>query len=276
MFKKKAVLEKIDQINDEATNASYQAGYYGTTVGPAVGFISNLSMTLVGVFGGILYLYNQLDLGNFTSFSLYSRRFSGPINAMSNILAEIQSALAAAERVFELLDQPSEVSDVEGAIDYVDVKGSIEFKQVNFSYVEGTKVIKDLSFIAPAGEVIAIVGPTGAGKTTLINLLMRFYDVDEGEILADGINIKDLTRASLRKSFSMVLQDTWLFHGTIHDNISYGNDNVSRLEVEAAAKSARIHSFICALPSGYDTILSDEGLNISKGQKQLLVIARAR
>ena len=270
-----SVLEKFDLINDEATKASYEAGYYSTTVGPTVNFISNLSVTLVGVFGGILYLYKQIDLGNFTSFSLYSRRFSGPINQMSNILAEIQSALAAAERVFDLLEEHNEVEDIEGAIDYEDVKGHIEFKNVDFSYVENTPVIRNLSFEAPPGKVVAIVGPTGAGKTTLINLLMRFYDVDQGEILADGKNIKELTRRSLRKAFSMVLQDTWLFHGSIHDNISYGNGEVSRLEVEEAAKKARIHSFILALPKGYDTILSDEGLNISKGQKQLLVIARA-
>ncbi len=270
-----SVLEKFDLINDEATKASYEAGYYSTTVGPTVNFISNLSVTLVGVFGGILYLYKQIDLGNFTSFSLYSRRFSGPINQMSNILAEIQSALAAAERVFDLLEEHNEVEDIEGAIDYEDVKGHIEFKNVDFAYVANTPVIRNLSFEAPPGKVVAIVGPTGAGKTTLINLLMRFYDVDQGEILADGKNIKELTRRSLRKAFSMVLQDTWLFHGSIHDNISYGNGEVSRLEVEEAAKKARIHSFILALPKGYDTILSDEGLNISKGQKQLLVIARA-
>lgn len=271
----KSVLEKFDKINNEASKASYEAGYYSTTVGPTVNFISNLSVALVGVFGGMLYLYNQIDLGNFTSFSLYSRRFSGPINQMSNILADIQSALAAAERVFDLLDEKNEVEDIEGAVEYEDVQGHIEFKDVCFSYVPDTPIIKNLNLVAPPGKVIAIVGPTGAGKTTLINLLMRFYDVNQGEILADGKNIKEYTRKSLRKAFSMVLQDTWLFHGTIHDNISYGNGEVTRLEVEEVAKKARIHSFILALPHGYDTILTDEGLNISKGQKQLLVIARA-
>lgn len=271
----KAVLDRFDVINDEATDASYKAGYYSTMVGPTVNFISNLSVTLVGVFGGLLYFRGQIDLGKLTSFTLYSRRFSGPINQMSSILADIQSALAAAERVFGLIDLKEEVADVTDAIDYETVNGEIEFKQVHFSYDKKTPIIQNLSFKANPGQVVAIVGPTGAGKTTLVNLLMRFYDVDGGEILADGKNIQSYTRTSLRKAFSMVLQDTWLFTGSIADNIAYGNEGVTREAIIEAAKRAKIHHFIEALPNGYDTELTDEGLNISKGQKQLLVIARA-
>ena len=271
----KAVLDRFDVINDEASDASYKAGYYSTMVGPTVNFISNLSVTLVGVFGGLLYFRGQIDLGKLTSFTLYSRRFSGPINQMSSILADIQSALAAAERVFGLIDLKEEVADVADAIDYETVNGEIEFKQVHFSYDKKTPIIQNLSFKANPGQVVAIVGPTGAGKTTLVNLLMRFYDVDGGEILADGKNIQSYTRTSLRKAFSMVLQDTWLFTGSIADNIAYGNEGVTRDAIVEAAKRAKIHHFIEALPNGYDTELTDEGLNISKGQKQLLVIARA-
>ncbi|MDO9629417.1 MAG: ABC transporter ATP-binding protein [Acholeplasmataceae bacterium] len=270
-----SVLVKFDEINEAAATASYEAGYYSTAVGPSVNFVSNLSVALVGVFGGILYFFGSIDIGKLASFTLYSRRFSGPINQMSNIIADIQSALAASERVFNVLDQPDEPKDIENALDYQNVNGNVEFKDVSFSYVENTPVLSKVSFKAPKGSVIAIVGPTGGGKTTLVNLLMRFYDVQEGDILIDDKPTRDLTRKSLRSAFSMVLQDTWIFHGTVFENIAYGNKDVSRIEVEEAAKKARIHSFIAHLPNGYDTILTDEGLNISKGQKQLLVIARA-
>lgn len=270
-----AVLSRFDIINDEAADASYKAGYYSTMVGPTVNFISNLSVTLVGVFGGLLYFRGQIDLGKLTSFTLYSRRFSGPINQMSSILADIQSALAAAERVFGIIDLDEEVADQTDAKVYEDVSGEIIFNQVNFSYDKKTPIIQNLSFKAKPGQVVAIVGPTGAGKTTLINLLMRFYDVDSGQILADGQEIQSYTRDSLRRAFSMVLQDTWLFTGTIANNIAYGNQYATRAEIIDAAKKAKIHTFIEALPLGYDTLLTDEGLNISKGQKQLLVIARA-
>jgi ATP-binding cassette subfamily B protein len=269
------VLKRFEKINQETTDAAYQAGYYASSVGPSIGFVSNLSVALVGVFGGILYFLGSLSLGNLTSFTLYSRRFSGPINQMSNIIADIQSALAAAERVFRGLDEDEEVVDDPNAIEAENVKGNIELKNVSFGYLDNQLVLKNVSLKTDQGKVIAIVGPTGAGKTTLVNLLMRFYEIDKGEILLDGVDTKKITRASLRKAFSMVLQDTWIFHGTVFDNIAYGNDKISRLEVEEAAKKAHIHTFIKHLPQGYDTILTDEGLNISKGQKQLLVIARA-
>lgn len=270
-----SVLKKFDDINEEASNASYEAGYYSTSVGPSVNFVSNLSVALVGVFGGILYFLSRISIGDLTSFTLYSRRFSGPINQFSNIMADIQSALAAAERVFNVIDHENEPADKPNAVEAVDVKGEVTFDHVSFGYLQHQIVLKDVSFKAKQGQVIAIVGPTGAGKTTLVNLLMRFYDVNDGSIYLDHHETRDITRKSLRRAFSMVLQDTWIFHGTVHDNIAYGNGDVSRLEVEEAAKKARIHSFISHLPEGYDTILTDEGMNISKGQKQLLVIARA-
>ncbi|BCR36388.1 multidrug ABC transporter ATP-binding protein [Mariniplasma anaerobium] len=269
------VLKRFESINQKTTDAAYQAGYYASSVGPSIGFVSNLSVALVGVFGGILYFLGSLSLGNLTSFTLYSRRFSGPINQMSNIIADIQSALAAAERVFRVLDEEEEIVDDVDAVEVKDVKGIIELRDVSFGYLENELVLKDVSLKTDQGKVIAIVGPTGAGKTTLVNLLMRFYEIEQGQILLDGIDTKMITRASLRRTFSMVLQDTWIFHGTVFDNIAYGNDKISRLEVEEAAKKAHIHAFIKHLPDGYDTILTDEGLNISKGQKQLLVIARA-
>lgn len=270
-----AVLHKFDEINEEASKASYEAGYYSTSVGPSVNFVSNLSVALVGVFGGILYFLSRISIGNLTSFTLYSRRFSGPINQFSNIMADIQSALAAAERVFNVIDHEDEPADIKDAITYDDVHGDMAFDHVSFGYFQNQTILKDVSFKVHSGQVVAIVGPTGAGKTTLVNLIMRFYDIDRGHILLDHHDTKTLTRSSLRRAFSMVLQDTWIFHGTVHDNIAYGNGDVTRLEVEEAAKKARIHSFISHLPNGYDTILTDEGLNISKGQKQLLVIARA-
>ena len=269
------VLEKFDQINEAAAIASYKAGYYGTAVGPSINFVSNLSVALVGVFGGILYFKDLITIGKLTSFTLYSRRFSGPINQMSSVFADIQSALAAAERVFTVLEADEESIDALEVYKDIDIHGEVEVKHLDFGYVENKPVLKDVSFGAPQGKVVAIVGQTGAGKTTLVNLLMRFYEPGRNSIFIDQKDIYDIKRTDLRKSFSMVLQDTWVFHGTIHENIAYGNGNPSRLEVEEAAKKAHIHHFIIHLPQGYDTILTDDGLNISKGQKQLLVIARA-
>lgn len=270
-----SVLNKFEKLNEETAIASYEAGYYGTIVGPSINFISNLSVALVGVFGGILYFRGLISIGKLTSFTLYSRRFSGPINQMSSVFADIQSALAAAERVFGVLDAKEEDIDHPDVILDLDIKGEVEVKHLDFSYVKNQPILKDVNFKAKQGKVVAIVGQTGAGKTTLVNLFMRFYEPPKASIFIDQHDIYDMPRAALRKSFSMVLQDTWVFHGTIHENIAYGNGHPTRLEVEEAAKKAHIHHFILHLPQGYDTVLTDEGLNISKGQKQLLVIARA-
>lgn len=269
------VKEDFDYINSETRDASYEAGYYSTAVMPSVGFISNLSMALVGVFGGILYIRNMMTLAILTSFTLYSRRFSGPINQLSGLFAEIQSAFAAAERVFQVLDSEEEVKDSEDATDYDPNGGNIHLKDVAFSYDGQTTVLDNINVEAPEGKVVAIVGPTGSGKTTLVNLLMRFYDPQQGGIVIDGQSVLSFKRDSLRKAFSMILQDSWVFYGSVHDNIAYGNKHVSREDVIRVAKAAQIHDFIESLEEGYDTIIKHDGTSISKGQKQLIVIARA-
>ena len=274
-YQEENTIEKFKEKNEEAVEAYYRAEYYGSVVGPAVNFVNNLSLTMVSVFGALLFLAGQMRIGSISSFILYSRKFSGPINEAANIMSELQSALAAAERVFNMIDEPTESPDREHAAVLAAVKGNVVLKNVCFGYTQGNPIIRGLNLHAQAGKLVAIVGPTGAGKTTLINLLMRFYDVGDGNIYVDNQDIRDVTRASLRKSYAMVLQDTWLFEGTVFENIAYGKQGATREEVTAAAKAAKIHSYIKRLPQGYDTVLTDEGTNISKGQKQLLTIARA-
>ncbi len=271
----KTVIRKFDEKNREAVDSYYKADYYGSMIGPSINLINNLSLALVSMFGALLYLFGRLTLGNLSSFVLYSRKFSGPINEAANILSELQSSFAAAERVFRLIDEEPEPRDKEDAEALENVRGEVRMEDVYFGYTPEKPVIQDLNIKAQEGKLVAIVGPTGAGKTTIINLLMRFYDPDSGTLSIDGKNIMDVTRESLRLSYSMVLQDTWLFHGTIYDNIAYGKKGVSKEDVIAAAKAARIHNYIMQLPDGYDTVLSDDGINISHGQKQLLTIARA-
>ena len=268
-------LDELDDINGQAVEAYYQAEYQTAMMGPSVNFIHNLSMTLVSVFGTMLHMAGKMSVGNISSFVLYSRKFSGPIREIADIFNELQSAVAAAERVFRIIDEPLEPADRPGAETLADVRGSVELEHVSFGYEPERTVLKNFSLEAKPGQMIAIVGHTGAGKTTLINLLMRFYDAQEGTIRVDGKEALSLTRSSLRLAYSMVLQDTWLFYGTIYDNIAYGRPDATREEVEAAAKAAHIHNFITRLPQGYDTILADDAANISKGQKQLLTIARA-
>lgn len=269
------MIERFKIKNEEAASAYYRAEYYSSTVGPSINFINNLSLALVSMFGALLFLMGNLSLGNLSAFVLYSRKFSGPINEMANILSELQSSLAAAERVFKLLDEPTEPCDDEVAHCFDSVKGSIHFNEVNFQYTPGKTIIQNLSLDVSPGKLVAIVGPTGAGKTTLVNLLMRFYDTTKGSIELDGVDIKKAQRASLRKSYAMVLQNTWLFHGSIKENIAYGNPHASDEEILKAAKAAKIHHFIMQYPEGYDTLIEEDGHNISQGQKQLITIARA-
>ena len=266
---------RFDQKNTEAVDAYYNADYYGSMTGPSVNFINNLSLSLVSVLGAVLYLFQSISLGNLSSFVLYSRKFSGPINEAANILSELQSATAAAERIFRLIDEAPEPADAPDALELTDVRGDVRMEHVRFGYLPGQTIIHDLSFHAEPGSLTAIVGPTGAGKTTLINLLMRFYDPWSGSITVDGKEISGLTRSSLRRAYTMVLQDTWLFTGTIYENLSYGKEDATLEEVQRACKAAHIHEAILQMPQGYDTVLTGDGSGLSKGQKQMLTIARA-
>lgn len=269
------MIGRFDVKNGDAVDAYYDADYYGSMVGPSVNFINNLSLALISVFGALLYLAGSLTPGNLSSFVLYSRKFSGPINEMANIISELQSACAAAERVFRLIDEEPEPADVPGAFVLPETAGDVRMEHVRFGYNPEKIIIHDLNLHAKPGSLVAIVGPTGAGKTTIINLLMRFYDPQSGTIRMDGHDSREITRKSLRAAYTMVLQDTWLFYGTIYENIAFSRPDATREEVIEAAKAARIHRFITQLPDGYDTIISGDGMNISQGQKQMLTIARA-
>ncbi len=280
------IAERFNKKNNEAMDAYYKAEYNAALLFPTINLINNISLSLVAVIGGILYMYSQngtilaasaffITLGGVAQFVQYSRKFAGPINEFSNILHEIQSAFSAAERVFAILDEEPEKADAEVAKDLKNVHGDVILEDVTFGYTEDKTVLKNVSVNAKKGQTVAIVGPTGAGKTTIINLLMRFYDHQSGEIRIDGIPSMEIKRSDLRLAFNMVLQDTWLFCGTIYDNIVYGREDATPEEVYVAAKYARIDTYINSLPDGYDTVLSDDGVNISKGQKQLITIARA-
>ncbi len=270
-----AVCGKFSKINRDAAEAYRKADGLGMITGPTIGMINNFGLSAIGMGGALLYLYKIVDLGQISSFVLYSRKFSGPINEIANIINEIFSALAASERVFQMLDEPEEVKDLPNAENLTRCRGDVEVKNVSFGYLPEKTILHDLNLKAEPGQTIAIVGPTGAGKTTIINLLMRFYDVDRGAIYVDGKECRAYTMDSLRRNYAMVLQETWVFRGTIFDNIAYGKENATMEEVTAAAKAAHIHNYIMRLPQGYDTVISEDGGNISKGQKQLLTIARA-
>jgi len=284
--RQKQICKNFDNRNEEAMKAYYNSEYYASAMGPTVNLINNLSISFIMILGGILYMYSSagvfktgslffISLGGIAQFVQYSRKFAGPINEFANIIHEFQSAFSAAERVFKIIDEEPEKVDDADAKDLVAVKGNVSFFNVGFGYTNDKKILENLSITADKGKTIAIVGPTGAGKTTIINLLMRFYDVNAGNIFIDGIATDKIKRKDLRKAFIMVLQDTWLFNGTVFENIAYGKEDATIDEVIKAAKAAKIHTFIEHLPLGYDTVLSDDGVNISKGQKQLITIARA-
>ena len=273
--KEEVMISRFDRHNDEAVQAHYEADYQGSVIGPSVNFINNVSLALISTFGVLLCLGGKLSLGGLTAFNLYSRRFAGPINETANIVSEIQSATSAAERVFRLLDEPTEEKVKKGDLPLPSPSGEVELEQVSFSYVTDTPILRDINLTVKKGETIAIVGPTGGGKTTLISLLMRFYDPQTGEIRIDGQNAYTTRMEDVRRAYAMVLQDTWLFGGTIAENLRYGNPNATREEMEAAARAARIDDYIRSLPDGYETVLDENGVNVSKGQKQLLTIARA-
>ncbi len=269
------MISKYDERDVEASDAYYNADYQGSILGPSVNGINNLSLSFVSMFGTILFVQGKLSIGAISSFVMYSRKFAGPINETAGIITEIQTAITAAERVFRLLDEPVEVEDIKDAVVLKDTNGEVDIEHVSFGYVEDVKVLHDLNLHVDPGKLFAIVGPTGAGKTTIINLLMRFYDVDEGVIKIDGIPITNMTRESLRQAFSMVLQESWLFEGTIQENVAYAKEGASLDEVIEVCKKAHIHNYIMSLPNNYQTVLTDNAINISKGQKQLLTIARA-
>lgn len=272
--------------NEDAMDAFYRSEYNAALLFPSINLINNISISMVAILGGVLYMYSQsgrieagsmffITLGGVAQFVQYSRKFAGPINEFSNILHEFQSAFSAAERVFAILDEHPEPEDAPDARSLGQVKGKVELEDITFGYTPEKIILRGVTVKADPGRIIAIVGPTGAGKTTIINLLMRFYDPVSGEIRIDSLPSLKLRREELRRAFTMVLQDTWLFHGTISENIRYGRETASMEEIRAAAEAARIDGYIESLPEGYDTILSDDGVNISRGQRQLITIARA-
>jgi ATP-binding cassette subfamily B multidrug efflux pump len=263
------------EINDRLYESGWKAQFISGLIFPMMNVVSNIGYVLVAVVGGILVTRGTISIGDIQAFIQYSRQFSFPIAATANIANVIQSTIAAAERVFELLDEVEETPDSQPAKVIAHPTGVVDFTHVRFGYNEETTLIEDMNINVQSGQTIAIVGPTGAGKTTLVNLLMRFYEVTGGRISVDGVDIRDLTRSDLHRMFGMVLQDTWLFNGTIRENIAYGREGASEADVVRAAKAAHADHFIRTLPDGYGTVLNEEASNISQGQKQLLTIARA-
>jgi ABC-type multidrug transport system fused ATPase/permease subunit len=272
-----SALEQFRECNDDVYESSFGAQFFSGLVGPATTFVGNLSYVAVAVVGGVQVATGQITLGSIQAFIQYVRQFNQPLTQVAGMYNTLQSGVASAERVFDLLDAEEEPPELDVALPSLDggPRGRVEFQNVNFSYRAGTPVIEDLSLVAEPGSTVAIVGPTGAGKTTLVNLLMRFYDVDSGRILVDGVDISTVSRQSLRSRIGMVLQDTWLLGGTIYDNIAYGRPDAPEDEVIDAAKAAYVDRFVHMLPGGYQTIVSDDGGNISAGEKQLITIARA-
>lgn len=273
-FERKSI-EKFREINEKYYHEGWRAQFVSGIIMPMMNLISNIGYVFVCVMGAVLVSGGTVSLGNVQAFMQYCRQFTQPIVQTANIANIIQSTIASAERVFEIIDEREEISDNEHTTVLQKVHGDVSFEHVRFGYQPDKVIIKDLSFKAGSGDTIAIVGPTGAGKTTLVNLLMRFYEIEKGQITVDGNDIKTFSRSALRSLFGMVLQDTWLFNGTIRENIAYGKKNATDEEIVAAARAAHADHFIRTLPDGYDTVLNEEASNISQGQKQLLTIARA-
>ncbi len=267
-------LDRFEEINDRLEKDSMSATFYSSLVNPCTRFVNNLVYAAVGIIGAISAIMTGFTVGQLTCFLSYANQYTKPFNEISNVITELQNAMACAGRVFELLDETPQVPEKENAHVLADTKGAIEIKDVNFSYVKDKTLITNLNLSVKPGMRVAIVGPTGCGKSTLINLLMRFYDVDTGSISVDGTDIRDMTRDSLRQNYGMVLQETWLKSGTIRENIAYGKPDATDEEIVQAAKLAHSDSFIRRLPQGYDTVIAEDGGNLSQGQKQLLCITR--
>ena len=267
-------LERFWEINDRLEKDSMSATFYSSLVNPCTRFVNNLVYAAVGIIGAISAIMTGFTVGQLTCFLSYANQYTKPFNEISNVITELQNAMACAGRVFELLDETPQIPEKENAHVLKDTQGAIEINDVNFSYVKDKKLITNLNLTVKPGMRVAIVGPTGCGKSTLINLLMRFYDVDAGAISVDGTDIRDMTRDSLRQSYGMVLQETWLKSGTIRENIAYGKPDATDEEIVQAAKLAHSDSFIRRLPQGYDTVIAEDGGNLSQGQKQLLCITR--
>lgn len=268
------VKKEFEKRNKELRKSAWRSQFFSGVMYPIMNFVGNAGYVAVAIIGGYFAIQGKITVGNIQSFVGYNKRFTGPINQLAGVSSMLQSMLAAAERVFEFLEEDEEIITAKGNIDTKNLKGNITFNHVKFGYDPEKIIIKDFTSNIKQGQKIAIVGPTGAGKTTIVKLLMRFYDVQEGEILVDGYNIKDFERGNLRKMFGMVLQDTWLFGGTVKENIKYGKEDATDDDIIEAAKAAHVHHFIKTLPHGYNSILNEETSNISAGQKQLLTIAR--
>ena len=266
--------EKFEEINSRLYTSGVKSQFFSSLTNPCTRFVNGIVYATVGIISAISAINGNISIGKISSFLNYANQYTKPFNEISSVITELQSALASAERVFEVLDEEDEALDKENAIDLKECNGNIEIKDVSFSYNPEVKLIENFNLSVKKGEKIAIVGPTGCGKTTLINLLMRFYNIDSGEIFISGHNINDITRKSSRAMFGMVLQETWLYSGTIKENIAYGKPDATDEEIIEAAKMAHAHEFITRLPNGYDTKISGDGNNISQGQKQLLCIAR--
>lgn len=268
------VNERFQEINGRLNKAALNATFFSSTTNPCTRFVNSLVYTGVGIVGAIMAIKRLITVGQLTSFLSYANQYTKPFNEISGVVTELQNALASAARVFELIDEKTEISEAENPCELKDVKGNVKLANVDFSYNKDVELIKNLNLDVKPGQRVAIVGPTGCGKSTVINLLMRFYDVDAGSISVDGHDIREVTRKSLRRNYGMVLQETWLKTGTIRDNIAYGRPDATDEEIIAAAKQSHAHSFIKRLPDGYNTVITEDGGNLSQGQKQLLCITR--